>query len=440
MTRDTRDVESERIVTARLLAGADDSDTLLSLVQDEDLTDATCRHTWQAAQQVRADGVAISSAAIAETLRSLGVARPHHGDLLRLMLDTPASAESARAAVRTLQEARRWRVLLGLADTWRRVYEQGGASIRHLVEQATVDLGALLTEQGAPYERMDEIMLRRVSELDAAAGQPVRRVRTGFGPVDRLTGGLGECELTVIAGATGGGKSALGLNLVTSVACSGRRALVASAEMASWEIADRQLSAASHVPAVNIRDNDMGEAQRAKLREIAASEIWRGVFVLERQGAITVQRVGAVARELQRNGGLDLVVVDYLQLLSASVSHERGRTREAEVSAVARGLKNLAMDLHCPVVALSQLNREAVRAGQEPELHHLRESGEIEQAANTVLFVWELQGDGGTHRHLLCKKARAGAQGRERMVWNSDRVTFRGDAGPMRGTQQAELL
>lgn len=411
-SRQVVDVDAERLVVSYLVTSDADVEGALSVVDgltEEHFSDRALRDAFAVIRLMVSEGVALSSVTIGETLRSSGYAAPTGGDLLRLSLEVPASRQTAEAAKNQLVEVARWRMLTEVCEHLLGARRRG-ADFRQLVSQAMIDFDALLADEprGGTLN-LGEVMIQRVAELAAANGKPVRRVLTGFRPVDKLTGGFGDSDLVVLAAATGGGKSTFAGNVFAQMADAGHTVLVASAEMSTWELGDRVLSRCTYVPLQALRDNRLDAEQRRTLEMASKFDAWQRVHVIERDEALTVQRVGQVARFLKRQKGLSLIVVDYLQLIAAGAGGERFKTREAEVAAVVRGLKNLAMDLAVPVLALSQFNRDAAKSGEEPELHHLKESGEIEQAANMVLFLWQSKDDPEDIRRLVCKKHRSGA-------------------------------
>lgn len=423
------DRDAERLVLSYLLTSDDDLDGAAKVVDGLDevhLVAPEHRNAFGGICRLVGDGIAVNTASVAEALHANGSVTPGHAEMLRWTLEAPASLEAALVAKRRLLELRRWRVLLDLGDYYRRSFAKGGTTVDQLVGQSLAELEAISRGRQTDVASMADVMRKRVAELRAAEGKPVRRMRTGFAPLDNLVGGFGDSDLVVLAGATGGGKTTLAEHVLTSVASTGRQVLVASAEMQAWELADRLLSRVSYVPATAIRDNQVDSEQLRTLEKVANAEAWQRAGVIERNGALTVQRISQVARDMQRRNGLGLIIVDYLQLISSlAAPGERGRTRQAEVAAVARGLKNMAMDLSVPVLALSQFNREAAKGEAEPELHHLRESGEIEQAANMVLFLWQHDDDPEDIRRLICKKHRSGAVNRYvSLRWSPKTLSF----------------
>lgn len=426
-TKPTVDHESERLVISYLLSAdeKDGAEAVFAGLVERDFDGMTNRIVMRGIQHVVAEGIALTVGSVADALHEIGFAQPKHADLLRLTLETPAAHGTAVAAKRRLIELRRWRTLLELGDNFRTAYERGGATVDQLIQQSLVDFDALVADGGkSEVLNFGEVMRERVAEIRRAEGKPLRRVRTGCEIVDGLVGGFGESDLVVLAAATAGGKTAFAGHVFESMARGGHNVLVASAEMQAWELADRTLSRTSHVPAIAIRDGKLDWEQVASLERTAQGDEWGRVFVLERNGSLTVQRIAQVARQVQRRSGLGLVVVDYLQLISAvGTSGDRGRTREAEVASVVRGLKNVAMDMRVPVLALSQFNREGAKNG-EPELHHLRESGEIEQACNMALFLWQDEPKSDL-RTLACKKNRSGPANLAAQIrWHSSNLSF----------------
>lgn len=431
MRQQPADHDAERIVLAYVLANSDDregSDEVMRGLTDRHFEAPQLRAVAEVVFALRNEGVKLSTSAVATALHESGIAKPTHSELVRLTLDGVAQS-AAVVATRRLQELHRWRVLLEIGASFQAAWRNGGATVEQLVSQALTDFEALEHEAERPYVPMDAVLADRVAELKANSGKPVRRVLTRYRPLDELVGGFGDTDLVVLAGATAGGKTAMASQVAEAMAADGRCVLFASAEMAAWELGDRALSRASSVPATLIRDNNLDTDDMARLEQAAKLDAWKRVLVMERDGALTVQRIANTARMVRRHTGLGLVVVDYLQLVTSTAApNERGRTRQMEVAAVTRGLKNLALDLGVPVLALSQFNRDAVRDGGEPELHHLRESGEIEQAANMVLFVWRHDDDPKEQLRLICKKHRAGSVGKsKRLYWNPRYVSFEGE-------------
>ncbi len=242
---------------------------------------------------------------------------------------------------------------------------------------------------------------------------------TGFTDLDDLTGGLQPGDLIVIAGRPSMGKTALALNIALQAAAPWARenakdfpaAPVAffSLEMSTAQLNERLLSAVSWV---NLQDIRTGRGLRdSDLHALtdAAARLSDIPLHIDDRPALTVNEIRATARRIASRGGLDLIVVDYLQLMRGD-----GQNREQEISGISRALKALAKEMKCPVLALSQLNRAVeARNDKRPTLADLRESGAIEQDADVIAFVYRSEvytptaGNKGTAQ-LLIKKHRQG--------------------------------
>lgn len=252
------------------------------------------------------------------------------------------------------------------------------------------------------------------------------RMTTPWLGLNALIGGFEGKQLIIPAARPGNGKSAMMLQVVTHAARQGLRVLLCSMEMSEREIISRIIAQELGVP------TEMQRAMTdAQWREFVAWVSNRAPqlsgITFETGGGLTPRKVLTLARDMKRNGRLDVLVVDYLQLMTGD---RRADSRNNEVADIARGLKEAAMELDVPIIAASQLNRESVRAGQRPRLHHLRDSGALEQDANIVIFIHDptpaeeadtIQ-DGP--KEFIVAKNRNGKTGVVPVVWMGARVMF----------------
>ena len=225
---------------------------------------------------------------------------------------------------------------------------------------------------------------------------------TGLTDMDYLLGGLHPSDLVILAGRPSMGKTALATNIAFhaarhyeyEIAGDGSRRTTNggvvgffSLEMSSEQLATRLLAEYSGVPSHEIRRGEISEADFGKLRD-AAIELQSVPLHIDDTGGLSIGALAARARRLKRMHGLDLIVVDYLQLVTGS-NLKKSDGRVQEVSEITQGLKALAKELDVPVLALSQLSRQVEqREDKKPQLADLRESGSIEQDADVVMFVY----------------------------------------------------
>ncbi len=210
-------------------------------------------------------------------------------------------------------------------------------------------------------------------------------IPTGFADIDRKTSGLHSAELILIAGRPGMGKTSFALNIAHNAAVKyGKKVAVFSLEMPGIQLANRFLSGSAKISSDRIKKGTLRDEDWGKLAS-ATEVLSRSSIYVDDTSSINVTEVGARCRKLMLEKGLDLVVIDYLQLMNAS-SSSRGN-RQQEIAEISRGLKVLANDLNIPVIALSQLSRSSDKEKREPVLSDLRDSGAIEQDADIVIFL-----------------------------------------------------
>ena len=254
------------------------------------------------------------------------------------------------------------------------------------------------------FQPFDTALLTAIDMASAAYKRDghLSGLATGLADLDRQMGGLQASDLVILAGRPGMGKSALATNIGFNIAKAWRGEVQAdgttttvnggivgffSLEMSSEQLATRIIAEQSGVPSSDIRRGRITEDQFAAIVE-AAREMNRIPFYLDQTGGLTIGQLSARARRLKRQRGLDLLIIDYIQLLQGS-SRRGNENRVQEVTEITNQLKALAKELSVPILALSQLSRQVEnRDDKRPQLSDLRESGSIEQDADVVLFVY----------------------------------------------------
>jgi len=403
----------ERGLLGLCLLDGDSLADALELVGAEDFTSAYHRAVWSALARLVAAGTPVDlNTAADELARSTRVTEPH-GGWRRLILDiaeTPANPALLRHYCETI---RRGAQLRDLAQLGEEISRQAGAGVAH--DEAGVD-GLL----GETERRVMEITGRRCQQENPQAalhaldyvqeqltGQPETGISTGLMDLDEHIEGLHPGRLYVVGSRPAVGKTTLGLQVALNVALGARRPITGepyrvafiSLEMSVTEIYQRAISNLSGIPCARLRsdrasDHDIKLARReiGLLRDVAEQ------LVIAEFSNLTLPQLQHHARREQRRG-TDLLVIDYLQLLRGPHSGNRVQ----EVSEITRTLKALATELRLPVLVLSQLSRAGT--GDKPALHHLRESGSIEQDADVVLLLWrEYEED--PHTPLICDVAK----------------------------------
>ncbi len=264
------------------------------------------------------------------------------------------------------------------------------ASILDEAEQKIFNIGeeGARTKQG--FQAMDTLVVALLDRVQEMADNPndVTGVPTGFYDLDRLTAGFQAGDLIVLAARPSMGKTALAINIAEHVALNeGLPVAVFSMEMGAAQLAVRIVGSIGRIDQSHLRTGKLSDEEWPRLTE--AIEKLRTISLhIDETAGLTSSELRANARRLSRKcGKLGLIVVDYLQLMSGSSSD--GENRATELGEISRGLKMLAKELQCPVMALSQLNRSVeTRTDKRPMMSDLRESGAIEQDADIIMFIY----------------------------------------------------
>lgn len=262
----------------------------------------------------------------------------------------------------------------------------------------------------------------RLDELHKQAGG-LRGVPTGFNDLNNVLAGMQRSNLLILAARPGVGKTSLALNIAQSVSVVNKLPVgFFSLEMSQEELVDRLLVAQADIDAWKLKTGKLNEEDFTKLSN-AMGELAEAKLFINDTPALTILEMRTLARRLQVDVGIDLIVVDYLQL-----AHGRSyENRVQEVSEISQGLKNLARELKVPVLALSQLSRKVEERGvKRPQLSDLRESGSIEQDADVVMFLWREDDDNLENMELDIAKHRNGPLGSIKLHFRGDRVRFYG--------------
>ncbi len=272
-----------------------------------------------------------------------------------------------------------------------------------------------------PVKDTLEITFERLDELSKTKGA-IRGVPTGFKALDKLLSGLQKENLIILAARPSMGKSSLAINIGQYAASTKKKGVaIFSLEMGRESIVDRMISAQGDIDNWRISTGNLEEEDYEKY-SIAAAELAEASIFIDDTPGISVLEMRTKARRLMLENQIDLVIVDYLQLV-------RGRnlqSRVQEVSEISLGLKNLARELKVPVLALSQLSRAVEQRGGEkkPQLSDLRDSGSIEQDADVVMFLYRPNEDDRENYGLMIAKHRNGATGELPLYFKGDRTRF----------------
>ncbi len=273
----------------------------------------------------------------------------------------------------------------------------------------------------------------RIDSLHKNKGK-LRGIPTGFHDLDKLTGGIQDSDLIILAARPGVGKTTFALDLLRHIAIREKKAVgFFSLEMSKEQLVDRILSAEANIPLSKIRQGNLSDAPDSddfpRLGH-AMGVLSEAKIFIDDLGSANIMEVRTKARRLQMEHQLDFLVVDYLQLMEGRANSE---SRVQEISEISRGLKQVAKELNVPVLALSQLNRSVEQRNPPiPKLADLRESGSIEQDADIVMFIYResvynknLEFDRKHLAELHIAKHRNGPTGVLHMFFDHEKVSYR---------------
>lgn len=257
-------------------------------------------------------------------------------------------------------------------------------------------------------------------------GGPTNGVKSGFIDLDRMTTGFHDGDLVLIAARPAMGKTAMVLNMLSHMAIrEHKKCAMFSLEMSGEQLFHRMISMESGISSQKMRNGQINDAQLDEVVRVGQQLVDAGIMIDDTSG-ITVAEMKAKCRKLKNEGGLDIIIIDYLQLMSGN-SREG---RQQEISGITRALKCMARDLGIPVICLSQLNRACeARPDKRPQLSDLRDSGAIEQDADIVMFIYRddyYNEDSKTPgvAEFLVSKHRNGATGTVKLLWKADLTKF----------------
>jgi replicative DNA helicase len=242
------------------------------------------------------------------------------------------------------------------------------------------------------FSKMSELIMEAKKQIEKAGQQQdgLSGVPSGFMKLDRVTAGWQKSDLVVLAARPGMGKTAFVLSLARNAAVDFKKPVaVFSLEMSSVQLVMRLISGETELNSDKLRKGNLENHEwhqlDTKIRELTEAPI----FIDDTPG-LNIFELRAKARRLKANHGIEMIIIDYLQLMTAGVDGSKGGNREQEISQISRALKGIAKELEIPVIALSQLSRNVEQRGglKVPQLSDLRESGAIEQDADMVLFIY----------------------------------------------------
>lgn len=390
-----QNLDAEQSLLGGILIDPEALNKIVDIVDAEDFYREDHRTIFQVVLDLYEKNEPIDLVTVSGLARDRGLIERIGGvaNLSRLVDGMPTSANIAQYAKMVKEKA----LLRNLMHIATEIVEKGyevDTNVDTFIDDAEQMIFRIAEKKYRPsFFSIKDLVWESMKTIEALTGRHdgITGVPTGFTDLDRLTGGLQPSDLIVVAGRPSMGKTSFSLNIAQYAALSGDGDLglpvgVFSLEMSKEQLVMRLLSSEAEVEYFKIRSGGLREEERTKLGR-AAGKLYGAPLYIDDTPALSVLELRARARRLKKEHGLQLLVVDYLQLMRGRASNiDR---REQEISEISRSLKALAKELNVPVIAISQLNRMVEqREDKRPRLSDLRESGAIEQDADVIIFIY----------------------------------------------------
>jgi replicative DNA helicase len=389
-------IESEESVLGAMMLNTDSIDRVVLEVRLKEADFYRDRHraVFAAITSLHGRSAPVDVLTVTEEMNQLGTLEDAGGkDFVTSLASTVAVPGNAQRYAEIVKENSLLRQLLRAAQAIQQSVHDRGDEPRRLIESAEKLLfNVAFEDQATEFRQLEDILdreLKRIEQVAAGEGD-LTGTPSGLKDLDELTGGFQAGNFVVIAARPAMGKSALVANIAEHVALEkGRPVALFSLEMSEAELAQRFISVRTKIKMDQLRNGGFARDKWPKILS-AANELSKAQLWIDDSSDLSLLELRAKARRLhlqeKSRGGLGLVVVDYLQLMRPE-DHSRGRVEQ--VGQISRGLKILARELEVPVIGVSQLSRAPeLRKPPEPMLSDLRESGQIEQDADLVIFVY----------------------------------------------------
>lgn len=404
-------MEHEQAIVASMIFDVQCLEQGLIECEPDDFANMDCRRIFNAMRILKDTGTPVDLV----TLNSMF--EPVYISTVMRILDAPYMPSNMAAYIELLKAERKRREFrIGLVECLQLVDDENDSAYQAAQEL----LDKVNCIGGGRVRSIADVVDEAVLEMgERVAGEP-----TGFCDLDRIVGGLMRGDLIVVAGRPSMGKSSLAVNIAQNFCERGKTVALFSMEGSEKATIRRMVCAKAKVSIANVRSGD----QRAINKALAAKDEMREykLFICDK-GVQTAQSIASECYKIRQKAGLDLAIVDYLGLIKTR--ERKNGTRQQEIGEITRAMKLLAKDMNCPVILVSQLNRGLeTRNNKKPMLADLRESGDIEQDADIILFPFRPwvydRGRPETEAQLIIAKYRDGATGEVDLYWRGEWFLF----------------
>lgn len=415
-------MEAERSVLGAMILDKDAINDVVDLIKSEDFYKEAHKLIFDSIVDIYNENNPVDIVTLSDKLNSDGNLEKIGGlDYLASLTEMGIITSNARYYAKIIEEKSTLRKLIrASSEILSKGYESADAKeLLELAEKNIFNISQNKSREG--FSHVKDLLYKTYEKIEMLyeSDATLTGISSGFKDLDLKTNGFQKSDLILVAARPAMGKTSFSLNICQSAGLLGASVAVFSLEMSKEQLVQRMLSTESHISIQSIRNGELEEEDWIALTKAMAKLSDANIYI-DDTPAITVMEMRAKCRKLKMEKGLDLIMVDYLQLMSGGGKQE---SRQQEISTISRSLKALAREMDCPVIALSQLSRAPEqRADHRPILSDLRESGAIEQDADIVMFLYrdeyyfpdsEKQGIG----EVIIAKQRNGETGTVELAW-----------------------
>ena len=427
-------IEAEMSVIGSMLMDRDAITEACEVLSKEDFYHRQYGIMFEAIRELYNEDIPVDLVTVRDRLQKDGAPpEMQTADFLRDILSAVPTSVNARTYAGIVHEKAILRRLIKASEEIVQKCYEGSEDTEDILNDTERTLFELIKAKGAAeYTPIDDVVIEVMQKIQEASQlkDHITGVPSGFTDLDYMTTGFQPSDLILIAARPSMGKTAFVLNILEYVSIKkARPCMIFSLEMSSNQLVNRMLSMDSGVDAQFIRSGKLSDSDWPKLID-SADRVGGSNIIIDDTPGISVPELRSKCRKVKLERGLDLIIIDYLQLMSGN--SKKNDNRQQEVSEISRSLKALAREMECPVIALSQLSRACeLRADKRPMLSDLRESGAIEQDADVVMFLYrdEYYEPDSEHKgeaEVIIAKQRNGPIGTVTLNWHANTTRFTG--------------
>ena len=420
-----QDLEAEQAVLGCMLTDNESVYSALEILRPEDFYREDHKIIFEAISNIYNKTEPVDIITLKSELSSMGKFDAVGGlEYIASLPEKVPTTANVEKYIKLVEEKAMLRELIKTADEIKKLGFEATDNVEDIMDNAEKQIFNVMERKNQRgYTSIKDILVGAFTELEKLYNRKgqITGVPSGFTELDKKIAGFHGSELILIAARPGMGKTAFALNIATNAALRAKKPVaIFSLEMSKEQLANRILSSESLVNSENIRKGTLNDEEWGKLAETSGMLSEAPIYVDDSPG-LTVLQIMAKARKLKLEKKIELIVIDYLQLITGN--SKRNGSREQEIAEISRSLKLMAKEIGVPVIALSQLSRAVEgRVDHKPMLSDLRESGSIEQDADVVMFIYrEDYYDKETEKKGIATidvaKQRSGSTGAIELIW-----------------------